>query len=61
MTQIMNLNLLAPEIQESLLFLTKVEQGRDQLKLGELQAVTLEVDWRKQRRSWEALGTITSK
>jgi hypothetical protein len=57
-TQIMNLLLLAPEIQETLLFLPPVQRGRDRLKLAELQAVTLQVDWRKQRRSWKALGNI---
>ena len=48
-TQIMNLLLLAPDIQESLLFLPPVERGRDSIKLSQLQKVALEVDWVRQR------------
>ena len=56
-TQIMNLLLLAPSIQEALLFLPLVEQGRDQLKLADLQKVTLEVNWGRQKRIF---GRITA-
>ena len=48
-TQIMNLLALAPDIQEALLFLPPVEQGRDRLKLAYFQKVALEVDWGRQR------------
>lgn len=48
-TQIMNLLLLAPDIQEAILFLEPVERGRDRLKLADLQKVALEVDWGRQR------------
>ena len=41
MTQIMNLRLLAPEIQEELLFLPRVERGRDPIRLAQLQAIAL--------------------
>lgn len=51
-TQIMNLLLLAPDIQEALLFLEPVEQGRDRVKLADLQKVALEVDWERQRGRW---------
>ena len=50
-TQIMNLLLLAPEIQEAILFLEPVERGGDTIKLAELQKVALEVDWGRQRQS----------
>ena len=53
----MNLLLLAPSIQEALLFLPLVEQGRDQLKLADLQKVTLEVNWGRQKRIF---GRITA-
>src|SRR5262249_58227095 len=36
-TQIMNLLLLAPDIQETLLFLPRTERGRDPLHLPQLQ------------------------
>lgn len=48
MTQIMNLNLLSPAIQEWLLFLEAVEGGRDAVTLKGLQAVCLEADWGRQ-------------
>lgn len=51
-TQIMNLNLLAPDIQEELLFLPRVEMGRDGVALRNLQEITLLVDWGKQRTEW---------
>jgi hypothetical protein len=44
-TQIINLLLLAPDIQEALMFLSPIERGRDQLKLSELQKVALVADW----------------
>lgn len=47
MTQIMNLNLLSPEIQEWLLFL-EPESGRDSVTLKGLQRVCLQSDWTKQ-------------
>jgi hypothetical protein len=54
-TQIQNLLLLAPDIQEALLFLPRTERGRDPMHLGELQRLTLVVDWKEQRKLWEAL------
>lgn len=54
-TQIMNLLMLAPDIQESLLFLPHVESGRDPIHLRQLQAVALVSDWRKQRKLWNEL------
>ena len=51
-TQIMNLLLLAPEIQEALLFLPRVETGSDPILLRDLQPIALTADWRKQRVLW---------
>jgi hypothetical protein len=51
-TQIMNLNLLAPDIQEELLFLPRVEAGRDSLALRNLQRLSLCSDWSQQRTQW---------
>jgi hypothetical protein len=48
MTQIMNLNLLAPSIQERLLFLPQTDRGRDDITVRELQKVALEPDWSRQ-------------
>jgi hypothetical protein len=55
MTQIMNLLLLAPDIQEAILFLPRIERGRDSLCLRQLQQIALTPDWRKQRRMWRSL------
>ena len=51
-TQIMNLRLLAPDLQERLLFLIRIVGGRDALCLRSLQPIALESDWRKQRECW---------
>ncbi|TWU04169.1 hypothetical protein CA54_60510 [Symmachiella macrocystis] len=54
-TQIMNLLNLATDIQEALLFLPAVEQGRDAMTERELRAVVAEADWGRQRRIWTIL------
>ena len=54
-TQILNLRLLAPDIQEALLFLPRTERGRDPIHLGELQRLALVADWKEQRKLWQAL------
>jgi hypothetical protein len=48
-TQIMNLRLLAPDIQEKLLFHERVHSDKDTVKLRDLQAVALEADWGRQK------------
>ncbi len=52
-TQIMNLNLLAPDIQEEILFLPRVERGRDPIREHAVRAIAAVPDWRRQRRMWE--------
>lgn len=52
-TQIMDLLNLAPEIQEALLFLPRVERGRDPVTERELRAMVAEADWGRQRKVWE--------
>ena len=54
----MNLLMLAPEIQEELLFLPRVEAGRDELCLRELQGVASVVEWRGQRAVMRATGKL---
>ena len=54
-TQIMNLLLLAPDIQEQLLFLPAVARGRDPIHLRRLQALALALDWTRQRPLWSSL------
>lgn len=54
-TQIMNLLLLAPDIQEHILFLSAIRQGRDPIRLAPLQPIARIPDWSLQRPLWAAL------
>jgi hypothetical protein len=54
-TQIMNLLLLAPDIQEQLLFLPDTRRGRDLIHLRQLQPIALLPDWNEQRPRWRRL------
>ena len=52
MTQIMSLLLLAPDIQEELLYLPEVLDGKPAIYEKLLRPLTTELDWRAQRRMW---------
>lgn len=54
-TQIMNLLLLAPDIQEAILFLPPVARARDPIHLLQIQPIALLADWREQRWLWRRL------
>lgn len=54
-TQIMNLLCLARDIQEELLFLPRIERGRDPVYERQLRPIVAVADWRKQRRMWSRL------
>lgn len=58
-TQIMNLLHLAPDIQEAILHLPRVESGRDPLTERDLRPIAALSDWRKQRRLWSAMRPAT--
>jgi hypothetical protein len=51
-SQIMDLLLLAPDIQEEILFLPRTEGGRDVVRECDLRGIVKEVDWRRQREKW---------
>lgn len=55
-TQIMNLLNLAPDIQETLLFLPRYTMGRAPVTLRELQALAGEICWARQRDQWIRSG-----
>lgn len=57
-TQIMDLLQLAPDIQETLLFLPPVTRGKDPITERELREVVAEVDWVRQRRSWARIANL---
>jgi hypothetical protein len=54
-TQIMNLLLLAPDIQEEILRLPRSTQGRDAITERHLRAMTSVVDWGEQRSLWKTV------
>lgn len=54
-TQIMNLNHLAANIQEDLLFLSLVQQGRDPIHERMLRPMAAELNWHTQRAMWQQL------
>jgi hypothetical protein len=53
-TQVMNLLLLAPDIQEEILFL-QPHSGSEPLPERQIRVLTTLPDWRKQRRHWNAM------
>ena len=55
MTQIMSLVLLAPDIQEEILYLPRVEGSRDSVAEKMVRPIAAVPDWRKQRVMWRAL------
>ena len=59
-SQIMDLLLLAPDIQEEILFLPAVQRGRDQICLRSLHGISMVQSWQKQRILWHKLNTSVS-
>lgn len=55
-TQIMNLIYLAPDIQDSILHLPRVAEGRDPITERDLRAIAAEINWDRQRRMWARLA-----
>lgn len=58
-TQVMNLRLLASDIQEAVLFLPVVERGADTIHLRDLQPIALSHNWQRQREMWQSLLRAT--
>ncbi len=56
MTQILNLTLLAPDIQERLLDLPPVARGKSTLCEKSLRSVCAEIGWPAQRNGWMRLA-----
>ena len=55
MTQIMNLLHLAPDIQEEILFMAPLTEGRDPVTEKELRSVVSACEWTIQRDTWKCL------
>lgn len=56
-TQIMNMILLAPDIQEAILFLPRTIKGHDRIRERDLRPIAVIPDWSRQRRMWAELVT----
>jgi len=54
-TQIMNLLLLAPDIQEEILFLPRTVKGRDPIRERDLRPIAAIPHWYRQRKVWASL------
>ncbi len=54
-TQIVNLRLLAPDIQEAILDVPRVMKGSDPITERQLREIISEVDWSEQRIRWKTL------
>jgi hypothetical protein len=57
-SQIMDLLLLAPDIQEEILGFSAVEAGDDPVTERELRGIVAVADWRKQRRMWTSRAQL---
>jgi hypothetical protein len=57
-TQVMNLLMLAPDVQEAILMLPPVTAGRDPVKEWQLRPVAAEPVWAEQRRMWRRLTQL---
>ena len=55
LSQIMGLLMLAPDIQESILMLPRVHEGRDMVTERDLRRITRSLDWGVQRANWTKL------
>jgi len=58
MTQIMNLLLLAPDIQEEILFLPRSSGGLDPIREKAVRPIAAVHDFRKQRVMWKGLTAM---
>lgn len=55
LTQIMNLRLLAPDIQEHILRLPRTTKGRAPIKYQDVAPIIQMPSWKRQREQWAAL------
>lgn len=55
MTQIVNLLHLAPDIQEEILFLPPVTEGRDPVTERDFRSIVVLAQWKEQRENWATI------
>ena len=56
MTQTLNLNHLAPDIQEALLFLEPLEEGKPSISEKQMRRLSGILVWGEQRREWRTMS-----
>jgi hypothetical protein len=61
LTQIMDLNLLAPDIQEEVLHLLLPSSGRNRMRERELREIAAEMDWGRQREMWKGIKELIAE
>jgi hypothetical protein len=55
-SQILSLTMLAPDIQETLLFLPRLSVGKPAISEKSLRKITMFDDWEEQRKAWKETG-----
>jgi hypothetical protein len=51
-SQILSLTILAPDLQETLLFLPRLSEGKPEISEKSLRKITMLDDWDEQRKAW---------
>jgi len=54
-TQVLTLMQLAPDIQEAILFLPRIQDGREVIQEHEIRPIAYTPDWKDQRKAWAKL------
>jgi hypothetical protein len=54
-TQVLTLMQLAPDIQEAILFLPRIQDGREVIQEHEIRPIAYTPDWKDQRIAWAKL------
>ena len=54
-SQIMNLLLLSPDIQEAILFLPPIEKGDDPITERDIRPIVAKIEWNQQRILWNKI------
>jgi hypothetical protein len=57
-SQIMSLICLAPDIQVAVLFLPRIERGREPIRMRDLLPVAVLASWVDQRQVWRKLASL---
>jgi hypothetical protein len=56
----LSLTRLAPELEETLLFLPRLSEGKSEISAKSLRKITTLDDWDEQRKTWKQLGFLSN-